>query len=128
VRHLSFPIDLEGPWRRLDRISIGGRDVCTLSPEDLLLILCVQGYKDAWERLKHICDVAEVILVHQDMDWGRVIGRTTILIITHRLSTVRGADVIHVLEAGRLVESGDWDALLSKEGRYASLARAQDIG
>ena len=72
-RHFSFPLDLEGLWGRLDRISLGGRDVFTLSPEDLLLILCVQGFKDAWERLKHICDVAEVIHVHQDMDWGRVI-------------------------------------------------------
>ena len=72
-RHFSFPIDYEGLWRRLDRISLGGRDVFTLSPEDLLLVLCVQGFKDAWERLKHICDVAEVIRGHQDMDWGRVV-------------------------------------------------------
>jgi hypothetical protein len=72
-RHLSFPLDLEGLWGRLDRISLGGRDVSTLSPEDLLLVLCVQGFKDAWERLKHICDVAEVIRVHQDMNWGRVV-------------------------------------------------------
>jgi hypothetical protein len=72
-RHFSFSLDHEGLWRRLDRISLGGRDVCTLSPEDLLLILCVQGFKDSWERLKHVCDVAEVIRVHQDMDWGRVI-------------------------------------------------------
>jgi hypothetical protein len=72
-RHFSFPLDQEGLWRRLDRISLGGSDVCTLSPEDLLLILCVQGFKDAWERLKHICDVAEVIRVHQDMDWAGVV-------------------------------------------------------
>jgi hypothetical protein len=72
-RHFSFPLDPEGLWGRLDRISLGGRDVCTLSPEDLLLILCVQGFKDAWERLKYICDVAEVIRVHQDMDWGRLV-------------------------------------------------------
>jgi len=55
-------------------------------------------------------------------------GHMTILIITHRLSTVRGADVIYVLEEGRLVESGDWDALVGKESsRFAALCRAQDI-
>jgi len=56
-------------------------------------------------------------------------GRVSILIITHRLSTVRKADVINVLEGGRLVESGDWDTLVGKEGgRFSALARAQDIG
>jgi ATP-binding cassette subfamily C protein len=55
-------------------------------------------------------------------------GSITILIITHRLSTIRGADVIHVLEGGRLVESGSWGALLAKEGgRFGALAKAQGI-
>jgi ATP-binding cassette, subfamily C, bacterial len=59
----------------------------------------------------------------------RLHGRMTILVITHRLSTIRGADVIHVLERGRLVESGHWDTLLGEpEGRFASLCSAQGIG
>jgi ATP-binding cassette, subfamily C, bacterial len=58
----------------------------------------------------------------------RLHGHTTILIITHRLSTIRQADIIHVLEGGRLIESGDWDALIGKEdGRFSALARAQGI-
>jgi ATP-binding cassette subfamily C protein len=55
-------------------------------------------------------------------------GQMTILVITHRLSTVRGADVIHVLEEGRLVESGAWDALLATGGRFRALCAAQGIG
>ena len=56
-------------------------------------------------------------------------GRMTILVITHRLSTIRGADVIHVLERGRLVESGDWDTLLDgRNSRFGALCRAQGIG
>ena len=55
-------------------------------------------------------------------------GHMTILVITHRLSSIRGADVIHVLERGRLVESGDWDALLDRrDGRFGALCRAQGI-
>ncbi len=55
-------------------------------------------------------------------------GSTTILVITHRLSTIRGADVVHVLDEGRLVESGSWEALLINEGgRLGALARAQEI-
>ncbi|WP_259062182.1 ABC transporter ATP-binding protein [Microbacterium sp. AK031] len=51
-------------------------------------------------------------------------GRTTIS-IAHRLSTVMGADVIHVLEAGQIVESGTHAELLAKGGLYAELAAQQ---
>ncbi|MEY2777069.1 MAG: hypothetical protein RLY30_1167, partial [Pseudomonadota bacterium] len=47
-------------------------------------------------------------------------GRTT-LVIAHRLSTIVDADQILVLEAGRLVEAGRHEALLSQGGRYAEL-------
>ncbi len=51
-------------------------------------------------------------------------GRTT-LVVAHRLSTVRHADTIHVLELGRIVESGTHDALVERDGVYASLWRLQ---
>jgi len=51
-------------------------------------------------------------------------GRTT-LVVAHRLSTVRHADAIHVLELGRVVESGTHDALVAHGGIYASLWRLQ---
>jgi len=55
-------------------------------------------------------------------------GQMTILIITHRLSTIREADVIHVLEGGRLVESGGWEELSDREdGRFKALCRAQSL-
>jgi ATP-binding cassette, subfamily B, bacterial len=51
-------------------------------------------------------------------------GRTT-LTIAHRLSTVIGADVIHVVDGGRIVESGTHAELLAASGLYASLAAEQ---
>jgi ABC-type multidrug transport system fused ATPase/permease subunit len=51
----------------------------------------------------------------------------TIILITHRLTTIRSADVIHVLDGGRLVESGRWDDLLSRNGRFRQLCEAQGI-
>jgi ATP-binding cassette subfamily C protein len=52
-------------------------------------------------------------------------GRVTILIITHRLAAIRHADVIHVLEAGRLIESGSWAELTARSGPFSTLLRAQ---
>jgi len=52
-------------------------------------------------------------------------GRTTIT-IAHRLSTVVGADVIHVLDGGRIVERGTHDELIRAGGFYAMLAREQE--
>ena len=51
-------------------------------------------------------------------------GRT-VLVIAHRLSTVRTADRIITIERGRLVEDGTHDALLRSGGRYATLHRLQ---
>ncbi|MFC7533333.1 ABC transporter ATP-binding protein [Actinoplanes sp. GCM10030250] len=48
-------------------------------------------------------------------------GRTTVT-IAHRLSTVRDADQIAVIDHGRILESGTHDSLLSRGGRYATLA------
>jgi ATP-binding cassette subfamily B protein len=51
-------------------------------------------------------------------------GRTAV-VIAHRLSTVRSADRILVVEGGRIVEQGTHAQLLALEGRYAELYRTQ---
>ena len=51
-------------------------------------------------------------------------GRTAV-VIAHRLSTIRAADLILVVEAGRIVERGHHDQLLAAGGRYAELYRTQ---
>jgi ATP-binding cassette, subfamily B, multidrug efflux pump len=54
-----------------------------------------------------------------------VMRQRTSIIVAHRISTVRDADQIFVLDHGRVVERGDHDALVARDGLYASLYKRQ---
>jgi ATP-binding cassette subfamily B protein len=71
-------------------------------------------------------DTRTEVLIQQAMAELRA-GRTA-FVIAHRLSTIRNADVIVVLENGRIVEQGSHDELLADEGAYATLYRSQFLG
>jgi subfamily B ATP-binding cassette protein HlyB/CyaB len=62
-------------------------------------------------------------IIQQNMK--QIAAGRTVLIIAHRLSTVRAADRIVTLDRGRLVEDGTHDALIKTGGRYAALHRLQ---
>jgi ATP-binding cassette, subfamily B, bacterial MsbA len=68
-------------------------------------------------------DTESEVLIHQALD-RLMVGRTT-FIIAHRLSTVRSADTILVLEGGAIVEHGDHEELVDADGRYAHMYRQQ---
>nr|WP_279536549.1 ABC transporter ATP-binding protein [Cellulomonas shaoxiangyii] len=68
-------------------------------------------------------DTRTEVLVQQAMSTLRS-GRTS-FVIAHRLSTIRDADVILVMEHGRIVEKGSHDELLAAEGAYARLYASQ---
>ena len=74
------------------------------------------------EATSHL-DAVNEVAVHSSLD-KLTRGRTT-LVIAHRLSTVRYADTIVVMDAGRVVQVGNHDALLREGGLYSRLTARQ---
>ena len=68
-------------------------------------------------------DTRTEALIERGMD--RLMQGRTVFVIAHRLSTVRNADAILVMEQGRIIERGDHDSLLAQRGKYYQLYTGQ---
>lgn len=71
-QHFVFRLDRPELWARQVAIAFENQTVPGLAPEDLLIVLCVHGSKHAWEHLKWVCDVAELVRSHPDLDWNQI--------------------------------------------------------
>ncbi|MEW2392579.1 ABC transporter ATP-binding protein [Streptomyces venezuelae] len=100
------------------RLSGGERQRMTIAR----LLLAGQRVVILDEATAHLDNTSEAAV--QEALAEALEGRTAV-VIAHRLSTVRSADQILVVEAGQIVERGTHDELLALEGRYAELYRTQ---
>lgn len=71
----SFFHTFEELLERSQPMMIGGGEVATLKPEDLVQVLCFHGFKARWDRLKYVTDLAEVIRAYPELDWDEVYGQ-----------------------------------------------------
>lgn len=77
-RRYALRLDYDHLWERRETAHLAARPVPTLSPQDLLLILCWHGTKHLWERLEWICGVAEWLRRYQTVDWADIAERARI--------------------------------------------------
>jgi ATP-binding cassette, subfamily B, bacterial len=103
----------------------GGRD---LSAGQWQRLAVARGlYRDAplmiWDEPTAPLDARAECAVYAAL--RRLAADRTVVLITHRLASIRDADRIYFLERGSIVESGRHEALMAEEGRYAELYRLQ---
>ena len=72
-RYFSIPMATGDLFTRVRSVSLSGRETMTFCPEDLVIILCIHGGKHGWERLAWICDLANIIECHREMDWEDIL-------------------------------------------------------
>ena len=129
-------------WRALERARLA--DVIADMPDGLDTVVGERGYRLSGGQRQRLTiarlllgrsrvvvldeataslDSASEAAVQKALD--EALADRTALVIAHRLSTVRAADMILVVEDGRIVERGTHDQLLARRGRYAALYETQ---
>ncbi|WP_243762286.1 ABC transporter ATP-binding protein [Streptomyces sp. Tu 3180] len=109
ARHFSGGHELSGgQWQRLGIARAAYRRGRILIVDEPTAALDARAELEVFDRIRALAD-----------------GGQTVVLITHRLASVRHADLVHVLDQGRLVESGSPEELLAADGLYAELYALQ---
>ncbi len=85
--YLSTQFSFDELWHHRDSVEIAAQPIPIFAAPDLLLYLCVHASKECWRKLKWICDIAEFVHVHPELDWQSLCQRAQVLHCERRLLT-----------------------------------------
>lgn len=83
-RHFPRRADIDDFATRLEQVEFAGTGIVCFSPEDTLILLCIHGAKDFWERLSWVADISELIQAHS-LVWEEVFARSEAIAATRML-------------------------------------------
>ena len=71
-RHLGIRIVSDWFWDGASQVELNGVSMPAMRSEKLLLALCTHGTKHAWERLKWVCDLGNLLRANPELDWSEI--------------------------------------------------------
>lgn len=74
-RFFGASFDTSQLWQHTETIEVQGASMHVPCPEDLLLMLCIHGAKDCWEKLEWVCALAELVQSNPHLDWQELMAR-----------------------------------------------------
>lgn len=72
LRHFPVVPDIPKLARRLVPIHVAGAEILTFTPETTVVLLCLHGSKDFWERLSWVADILGMASSHESLDWQEI--------------------------------------------------------
>ncbi|MEX0833316.1 MAG: nucleotidyltransferase family protein [Actinomycetota bacterium] len=114
--YFASPVALEPMWSRLANAKIGGREVPSLSPEDLLLVLSIHGAKHTWERMSWIADIARIRNAFPKMDFELASRRASAAGVRRmlRLAIFLASDLLHAEIPAEIVADARSDPAVTR--------------
>lgn len=68
-----LPINFQRIWANANKIEYRGYDVFVMSPEDMLMSVCINSCRKRFFRLKALCDIAEIVNKYHDLKWDELV-------------------------------------------------------
>lgn len=77
--HFALPFEMSALWARLENFCLANVSLKTLPFDDLLIYLCLHGSRHGWEQFGWICDLNELTLSRNEIDWEHLIEKARLL-------------------------------------------------